>query len=99
MISPSPPLPSIEVTEGKEGRASFSLEEIERETEEIFAPKGGSLSILGTTADAAGSEDITKNKGDMLSDHEVSEKFLLTGGIPRELLKACLRVTGSVNML
>ncbi|KAJ6259861.1 37S ribosomal protein S23 [Drechslerella dactyloides] len=32
------------------------------------------------------------------TDYEVTERHILTGGVPRELLKHCLRVQGSLNM-
>ncbi|KAK6344058.1 37S ribosomal protein S23 mitochondrial [Orbilia brochopaga] len=32
------------------------------------------------------------------TEHEVTERHVLTGGVPRELLKHCLRLQGSLNM-
>lgn len=40
--------------------------------------------------------EVFKNKP--LTEHEVVEKHILTGGVPRQLMKACLRVKGSLNM-
>ncbi|KAF3916502.1 hypothetical protein ABW20_dc0101089 [Dactylellina cionopaga] len=33
-----------------------------------------------------------------LTDHEVVERYVMTSGVPRELLKLCLRVQGSLTM-
>ncbi|KAK6536113.1 37S ribosomal protein S23 mitochondrial [Arthrobotrys megalospora] len=40
--------------------------------------------------------DVFKSKP--LTEHEVAEKHILTGGVPRQLMKECLRVKGSLNM-
>ncbi|KAK6509114.1 37S ribosomal protein S23 mitochondrial [Arthrobotrys musiformis] len=37
-------------------------------------------------------------KAQPLSEHEIVEKHLLTGGVPRQVMKLCLRVKGSLNM-
>ncbi|KAK6362885.1 37S ribosomal protein S23 mitochondrial [Orbilia blumenaviensis] len=37
-------------------------------------------------------------KSKPLTEHEVVEKHILTGGVPRQVMKLCLRVKGSLNM-
>lgn len=40
--------------------------------------------------------DVFKRKP--LTEHEIAEKHILTGGVPRQVMKLCLRVQGSLNM-
>ncbi|TGJ70836.1 37S ribosomal protein S23 mitochondrial [Orbilia oligospora] len=37
-------------------------------------------------------------KAKPLTEHEIAEKHILTGGVPRQVMKLCLRVKGSLNM-
>ncbi|KAK6357470.1 37S ribosomal protein S23 mitochondrial [Orbilia javanica] len=37
-------------------------------------------------------------KSQPLTEHEIAEKHILTGGVPRQVMKLCLRVKGSLNM-
>lgn len=72
---------------GPETRApALSLEELESQLDEDMAKTNAMGDLL------------SKLSYKPLTEAEVVEKHVLTGGNPRELLKTCLRTTGSLYM-